>query len=106
MHAAARLLSPVSSLHRGSGPVPEQPHLRLRIRQTIRRRFLFIFPRPGRGEPEPRHIPRSTTRFARARPASTLDPRFVMNVTPALLTNPGFADIDRHFAGFISEFGE
>jgi exodeoxyribonuclease V alpha subunit len=29
-----------------------------------------------------------------------------MNVTPALLTNPGFADIDRHFAGFISEFGE
>jgi exodeoxyribonuclease V alpha subunit len=29
-----------------------------------------------------------------------------MNVTPALLTNPGFADIDRHFAEFISEFGE
>ena len=29
-----------------------------------------------------------------------------MNVAPTLLTHPEFADIDRHFARFINDFGE
>jgi exodeoxyribonuclease V alpha subunit len=35
-----------------------------------------------------------------------VDRRFTMNAPLTLLTHPEFADIDRHFAGFINDFGE